>query len=75
MKYVRISQDVWVNLELIESVVRNSDGTALLQGRGRVYESTIPFEAIPMIERESEPQAQQVASPLTTLTSDTQPAW
>ena len=76
MNFVRISPDVWVNLKHIESVTRNVDGTALLQGMGRIYASMIPFEAILMQsdsnERGHQPIIDRIQSP---LLSETQPAW
>jgi hypothetical protein len=76
VKYVRVSQDVWVNLDEVESITMNVDGTALLQGRQRIYESTVPIGAILMQTEEAKepPPAEQahVASP---LLADTRPAW
>jgi hypothetical protein len=76
MRYVRISQDVWVNIEEIESVTRNVDGTALLQGRSRIYESTVPFEAIIMrTEEPKKPEPREGAKVESPLIAETRPAW
>jgi len=77
VRFVRISSDVWVNLKHIESVTRNVDGTALLQGNQRIYASTIPFDAILMQGEESEHEsmARPKVSIQSPLLSETQPAW
>jgi len=77
VRFIRISPDVWVNLKEIESVTRNLDGTALLQGRQRIYQSTIPFEAVLLYGDEGSEHAQE--APTTRIQSpllgETQPAW
>lgn len=75
MKFVRISADVWVNLDEIESVTRNENGTALLQGRQRIYESQIPFEAILMQASEASEKSPEVPEVNSPLLAETRPAW
>lgn len=75
MRFIRISADVWVNMSEVESVILNENGTVLIQGRNRVYESTLPFEAIlpQLMEKEkSETPEVKVNSP---LVAETRPAW
>ena len=71
MKFILITQDVWVNLEDVEAVTRDKqDGTALIQGRSRVWKSIIPFEAVISAIQEDEtqaPQQQNVLSPLVSI--------
>jgi len=84
MKYVQITEDVWVNLSETESIVRTSDGLALIQGRQRVYESTIPFEAVIVGAKDTREDngkqpVRHVTSPLLVDKSqdpfNTSPAW
>ena len=84
MKYVQISKNTWVNLSRTESVSRSDAGTALIQGRQRVYESTIPFEAVIVgaqdtREDNDKQPVRHVTSPLLVDKSqdpfNTSPAW
>lgn len=75
MKYVRISQDVWVNLEEIESITRNDDGTALLQGRQRIYASIFPVENLLMETREHDKEPPMIVQSPLMDKFETHPAW
>jgi len=79
MKFIRITRDLWINLEEAESIIRNDDGTATIQLRSNVWQSEIPFEAVIVAARDSISEdthmPSNVRSPLLVSPFDTHPAW
>lgn len=75
MKFVRITESLWINLEKADSIFRNDDGTATIQLGENAWKSELPFEAIIMQTFEHEKLPEPPAIVQSPLIQPTEPAW